>query len=423
MKLFTRYNRLNIMATVMVFMVGGFTFYLLLHYILVQQVDSTLQSEQQEIYQYVKIHGDLPEILNTKDQHEVYSKGVPVPEGYGTVNYKSNGHEKKLYRDIRFNIDVKGETYGVIVSKPLRKTQLLLNLIIFVTLAMIALILVTGLLINRRILNNIWRPFYDTVRQVKQYNLSAPDAVTLQTTDIEEFELLNDSITAMMDSVQQDYQALKKFTGHAAHEMQTPLAVIRTRMDMLMQQENLLNEYGPGIAEIEQAVQRLSRLNQSLLLLTKVENRQFALNEEVQIDEVVESKCVEFAEMMQERKISLSLSVTPFSVRFHRQLAEILAGNLVNNAMRYNKHSGAIVVTLDNGLLTIANTSNLPALEQEQVFQRFYRHSDVKAEGNGLGLSIVKQICDFAGFMVNYTYSDDMHIFCVNFNASTTIGG
>ncbi|MDR3680140.1 MAG: ATP-binding protein [Flavipsychrobacter sp.] len=422
MKLFARYNRLNIMATVIVFMVGGFTFYLLLHYILVQQVDSTLQSEQQEIYQYVKIHGVLPEILNTKDQHEVFSKGVPVQQGYATVNYQGDGRDE-LYRDVRFNIAVEGEKYGVIVSKPLRSTQLLLNLIILVTLAMIALILVTGLLINRRILNNIWRPFYDTVGQVKQYNLSAPDAVTLQKTDIEEFALLNDSIAAMMDSVQQDYQALKKFTGHAAHEMQTPLAVIRTRMDMLMQQENLLNEYGPGIAEIEQAVQRLSRLNQSLLLLTKVENRQFALNEEVQIEEVVENKCAEFTEMMLERKISLSLSVTPFSVRFHRQLAEILTGNLVNNAMRYNKQGGAIVITLDNGLLTIANTSNLPALEQEQVFQRFYRHSDVKAEGNGLGLSIVKQICDFAGFTVNYTYVNDMHIFCVNFNASTTIGG
>lgn len=415
MKLFSRYNRLNILSTVIIFIVGGCVFYVLLHGILVRQVDSTLQSEQQEIYQYVKLHSALPEIINTKDQHDAIVQGAPAAEGYETTEINDAG-QVAAYRSIHFNVQVAKENYIATVSRPLKGTQLLLSSIILVTLAMIALILLVGLFINRQILSNIWQPFYNTVHRVQHYNLLTPEAMQLQQTDVEEFTLLNLSITGMMNRVQQDYEALKKFTGHAAHEMQTPLAVIRTRIDMLMQQEAVLHEYGPGIAEIEQAVQRLSRLNQSLLLLTKVENRQFALNEDVAINDVVNARCAEFAEMLQERKITLSLSVEPLLVKFHQQLAEILVGNLVNNAMRYNKDGGKICIVLADGVLTVKNTSTLPALDTTQVFHRFYRHNNVQAEGNGLGLSIVKQICDFAGFITAYVYEDEQHKFIVDFN-------
>jgi two-component system sensor histidine kinase QseC len=413
MKLFAQYNRLNILATISIFVVGSCTFYILLRYILVKEMDNSLRSEQQEITQYVYEHHALPEINNTREQRNIYFKNTNKKEGFATLNYDG---EDDAYREITFNLTVGGNPYVVVVSKPMDGIELLQHFILLVTIAMIGLILLTALLINRRILNGLWRPFYQTVSQIKSYNLSTPDIIELPATDIAEFTLLNNSLNVMMGKVQHDYEALKKFTGHAAHEMQTPLAIIRTRLDILMQRETVLQEYGQDIADIEQAVQRLSRLNHSLLLLTKVENKQFALNEDVRIDEVINDKCIEFAEILQERDIILSVSVTPFSVRFHRQLAEILIGNLLNNAMRYNFVGGSIDIQLAGGVMSIANTSLLPALQHERVFQRFYRHNDSIVEGNGLGLSIVKQICDFASFTAAYTHTDRTHIFNINFN-------
>lgn len=418
MKLFARYNRLNILATIVIFIVGSCAFYFLLHYVFIEQLDDTLLSERQEMEQYVRIHDSLPEIINTKDQHDAYTQKAPVTPEYYTARL-DKVDDQELYRNIQFNLKIKGDNYVFVVSKPLEGTELLLKSIIFVTVVMIALILLTGLIINKRILTNIWQPFYNTIDQIKHYDVSNARSITLQPSDVEEFMLLNSSIMNMMDRVQEDYDSLKKFTGHAAHEMQTPLAVIRTRLDMLMQNENLLHINAPNIAEIEHAVQRLSKLNQSLLLLTKVENRQFALNDEVEIGEMIAHKCEEFAETMLQRNISLSLTIVPFTVRFHKHLAEIMLGNLVNNAIRYNTDNGRISIKLLDGILTVANTSQLPAIAQERVFQRFYRHNDVKAEGNGLGLSIVKQICDFAGFTVAYSYMDDMHVFSINFNSGS----
>ena len=415
MRLFAQYNRLNIFATTIIFILGSCTFYILLRYILIRQMDNSLLSEKQEIVQYVTLHHTLPEILNTRDQTELFEKGKRSKDDYEIVQVKEEGTER-TYRDIRFSIMVGSYNYNIIVRKPMDSTHLLLKLIIGVTVVMIALILVAGLFINRRILNNLWKPFYDTVDMVRDYNITTPQSVVLPITRTDEFSLLNQSVGAMIERVQNDYASLKRFTGHAAHEIQTPLAVIRTQMDMLMQQEGLLQKYGSGISEIEKAVQRLSRLNYSLLLLTKVENRQFALNEDVHIEKIVTDKCAELTEMILAKNVQLSLVVEPFTVRFHQHLADIIVSNLVNNAIRYNDLGGTIEVTLKDGMLTVANTSSLPALDQIYVFQRFYRHAEVRTEGNGLGLSIVKQICDFGGFTPSYNYAYNMHIFMVDFN-------
>jgi len=420
MKLFAQYNRLNIFATVVIFLVGSCTFYVLLRYILIRQMDTSLQSEQQEIVQYVHLHHTLPEIINTREQRESFV--IDTASKYTCEFFNSiEAGTGKEYRDIRFSIAVGADNYIIVVSKPMDSTQLLLKLIIGVTVVMIALILVAGIFINRRILNGLWKPFYETVNQVKDYNVTTQQAISLPVTQTDEFALLNQSLGVMIERVQNDYESLKRFTGHAAHEIQTPLAVIRTQLDMLMQQENLLQRYAPGISEIEQAVQRLSRLNQSLLLLTKVENRQFVLDEDVHIERIIADKCTELTEIMQVKHIALSLTVAPFTVHFHKHLAEIVVSNLINNAIRYNRPSGLVNIVLENGILSISNTSSLPFLDQDHVFQRFYRHADVKTEGNGLGLSIVKQICDFAGFRASYHYLDDMHIFMVDFNTRTSL--
>src|ERR1019366_8881050 len=137
----------------------------------------------------------------------------------------------------------------------------------------------------------------------------------------------------------------------------TPLAIIRTKLDMLMQNETVLKNNTQQIIDIEKAVHRLSRLHQSLLLLTKVENKQFVLNEEIMLDKIIEDKCNEYTEMAEEMHLNISLSLQPLTLLFHQQLADILVSNLLNNAIRYNIPGGRIEIVLQGHKLTVSNTS------------------------------------------------------------------
>jgi two-component system sensor histidine kinase QseC len=414
LKLFEKYNRLNITATILTFVVGSCTFYFLLNYILIRQLDETLQSEQQEIATYVNTHNSLPEIIPTKDQ---YTSFTPANAGKGTSFLSVKNTYKKGEEDLReiqFSVSPGGKYYLAKVDKPLEETEALLQVIIGVTVAMIGLILLIGYLINRIVIRRLWKPFYNTIDKVKTYHLPDQDTIKFETVDIEEFSLLNQSINEMTERIQQDYGSLKNFTGQAAHEMQTPLAIIRTKLETLMQNETLLEKNAQHIIDIEKAVHRLSRLHQSLLLLTKVENRQFVLNEDLSMDRIIEEKWNEYAEMAEEMHLSVSSDLEPTSILFHHQLAEIVVSNLLNNAIRYNRPGGNIKIELKNRQLTISNTSGNPELDPGKLFKRFYR-AHTPEEGNGLGLSIVKQICDLAEYAITYTYVIDWHSFTISF--------
>ncbi|MCO4293330.1 HAMP domain-containing histidine kinase [Solitalea sp. MAHUQ-68] len=416
MKLATKYNRITIAASIFIFLVGSVAFYFVLKYVLLKQLDDTLRAEQQEITQYTNEHKQLPEILPAYGQKIVYKNITDSLAFSGFRSVKQWSEEDKEFewqRELTFQINVSGKQYEVIVSKSQVETEDLLELVILVTVSMIALILLAGYLMNRTILNRLWQPFYQSLLQVKTYNLSDHKTLNLPTTNIDEFSLLNQSLNSMSDRVQKDYSVLKEFTGNAAHEMQTPLAVIRSKLEMLMQNERSLEHNAEPLLEMEHFVNKLSRLNQSLLLLTKIEVKRFELDEEIQFDEILQQKINELTELISANQLIFKTEIEKLTISFNRQLAEIIIGNLLNNAVRYNYSGGDIDISLKEGSLVISNTSALPELDKEKVFQRFYRHPDTKSDGNGLGLSIVRQICEVANFRCTYQYKNDRHIFTI----------
>ncbi len=413
MNLFDKYNRLNIAATIVTFIIGSSVFYFALNYILVDQLDETLLTEQQEVVSYVQVHNELPDITPNKDEFISYMPAnINIPTSFVYSKRKTDVGVENL-REIQFAIAANGKNYQVHIAKPLEETEALLKVIIGVTVAMIAMILLVGYFINRVVIRRLWQPFYITIDRVKQYHLSEKKTLALEAVDIDEFTLLNKTINDMVERIQQDYISLKDFTGQAAHEMQTPLAIISSKLDLLMQNEAMLEKGAQHITDIENAVYRLSRVLQSLLLLTKVENRQFILNEEVDLDRVIKDKCMEYAEMAGSSQLLISLSLQPTTILFHQHLAEIIVSNLFNNAIRYNCPGGTVHITLKDLCLTISNSSPYQQLDHSKLFKRFYR-GDHSEEGSGLGLSIVKQVCDMAGYTIKYQYAGGRHDFTIS---------
>ncbi len=419
MKLFAKYNRVNIAATICVFIIGSTGFYFVLQYVLTRQLDETLRVEQQEITAFVKQRDTLPVIENAKDQ---WIEVRPVAEmtkkaSFRNANiYNPQEQEEETVRQLVFTIKAAGKQYEIIVSKSATETEYLLKLIIGIAVMMIALVLVFNYIINRTLIRRIWQPFYRTIDAIKGYH--AGESLQLPQEKIDELRLLNQSLHQMSEQINQDYQTLKTFTENASHEMQTPLSVIRSKTEALFQYAERDEKLMQHLLTVEDATQKLARLHHSLLLLTKLKNRQFSTTDLIDFKEVIQKKIRERQELFESKKITVSLNGDITEKIFHPHLADIIVSNLLSNALRYTPAGGSINILQEEKAISFQNTAVNGSLDVTRIFHRFYK-ADQSAEGTGLGLAIVDEICSASGCKVVYRFHDLKHIFTIDFNMLT----
>ena len=417
MKLFTKYNRINVFATVGIFLLASVAFYFLLRYIIIDQVDQDLRIEENEIETSVKTFHKLPIIIPVHDQYTIFtsisSPSLRKKEFATLKKYVEHEHEDILVRQIAFDINVESQWYHVTVSKSLEGTEDLIQSIIVITICTILLILVVTLLINRIVLKRLWHPFYDTLKRIGDFKLGSKQQLDFSTTNIEEFDLMNGTLRQSIGKAEQDYLLLREFTENASHELQTPLAIIRSKLDLLIQEENLSQQQSDAVQGAYDAIQRLTRINQSLLLLAKIENRQFAETVSIDLKEIIEQKLKQLHELWQSRQITVSDNLQKANIFINPMLADILFNNLLGNAIKHNIENGSIDIKTSQGYFEIKNTGQSQSLDPARLFSRFYK-SNTSAENHGLGLSIIKQICEVSGCVIEYSFeADNMHSFII----------
>ena len=278
MKLLAKYNRVNIPITIAILLISSVAYYFILHYVLVLQLDKDLTIEQDEIFHHIGETGSLPEASDYRDQRISFA---PVKEAgfkrkFSTEDsFDKREGEAETFRRLDFTVNVRGHLYLATVKKSQQETEDLIRLILTITLSVIAFLLILLFIANRVLLGKLWRPFNNTLDQLKQFNVSSENKMDLQTTDIDEFAQLNLTAMSMTEKVKNDYESLKSFTENASHEIQTPLAIIKTKIELLSQSEKLDETQMNALQSLDEAATRLSKLNQALLLLTKIENSQF----------------------------------------------------------------------------------------------------------------------------------------------------
>ena len=281
--------------------------------------------------------------------------------------------------------------------------------IAFIMLLLLLAIAVTLRFIARR----LWRPFDETLRRLEAFRLEEGRVPDLPETDVREFDRLNRVLRTLMDNSVASYRSQREFTENASHELQTPLAVFQSKLDLLLQQPNLSQRQAEIIQGLYENVTRLTRLNRNLLLLAKINNRQYEQMETINLDDFLNGQLSSLESLTGNITLYKDFQTT-LTIRANRTLLESLVNNLVVNAVRHNHPQGEIGLTLTNSQLIVANTSDEPPLDEKLVFNRFYRTSE-KTAGNGLGLAIVKAVCEYHGWKVNYLYSKGKHCFVINF--------
>jgi signal transduction histidine kinase len=348
-------------------------------------------------------------------------KGSPIPssrlsEPRDTSIYYSDKKEWVAFDIWTKQYTVKGIPYQLttyISSKEM--THLIIK--VFIAEIFIFILLLSAIvIINRKSSGLLWRPFYTTMKKVKEYDINKNQSLLLdKQTGISEFNQLNQVITNLINDVNQAYSNQKQFVENASHELQTPLAIIRSKLDLLIDTPDLTEETAGLLADITEANDRLSQMNKNLLLLTKIDNNQFPELTRINISNVIEKLLIYYQAYYDEKQPLISKSVQrDIHLAANSSLMEILIGNLINNSIVHNIPNGHVNIQLNNRELIIENTGYSIAGETDQLFERF-RKGREQSKTTGLGLSLVKQICQLYQFSLQYSYTENIHRIRVGF--------
>lgn len=329
-----------------------------------------------------------------------------------TYGYKARENFKVPFRQLLQVVPVNGIHYQVIIRKSQeQKTALMVSvtrLMLFVFAGLFIATLVFNWLINK----NLWKPFRASLDKIRKAELQKMEGIHFDKTNIPEFNELNESLNSMTNKIYNDYVNMKEFTENSAHEMQTPLAVVQSKLELLLQDNNLTEEQVSSIMQAVEALNRLSKLNQSLLFLAKIENKQYEANEPISLTGITKKYLQLFDEIIQDKNLAINTEFkNDWLVNLHPLLAESLISNLVGNAIKYNYNGGTLAISIDADKLRISNTSSYPTIEPSQLFKRFNKSTERDSSSNGLGLAIVKKIADTNNLLISYHAGSRVHEF------------
>ncbi|MEF9478249.1 HAMP domain-containing sensor histidine kinase [Chryseobacterium sp. 1B4] len=276
-------------------------------------------------------------------------------------------------------------------------------------------VIVVGLLfLNRKLSSSIWKPFRDTLDQLKTFNLNSQNTIEFPVSDTSEFEELNQSLYKLIERNISTYKAQKEFTENASHELQTPLAIIKNKLDILLQDQDLTEKQYRIAEDINKALTRSSRINKNLLLLAKIDNNQFDRSETILFAQLLHQSIEILEEHFEQKNISAAENISNnVKVNGNSILTEILINNLIINAIRHTSPGGSVSIELNQSFFEVSN-SGTEKLSTEALFKRFSKFS-ADNNGSGLGLSIIQEICRLHQWMISYRFENGLHIFTVKF--------
>jgi len=323
-------------------------------------------------------------------------------------------NDNELFRELISVKSIDGPLYQITVrSYGLQKSNLAF-LLFLIFLSVIILLNATLIFINQHISRSVWRPLTETIGLIRNFSLKRHSPINLIETDIDEFRNLNLEINRLTGRIISDYQNIKQFSENAAHELQTPLAIIRNKVDTLLATKGLTEEQITLTASIEESIDRLNHLNRGLLQLSKIENGQYVKVSEINLTTVIGEILDEFTEIFEMR--SLAFEYHPEAdpvISMDSDLATILINNLLNNAIKYTAANGKVIITLSKNEIRFSNSGTTPLTGGEKVFNRFYRENQT-GNSTGLGLALVKSICMASSIEVSYEFHDHLHHFILS---------
>ena len=399
------------------------------------EVDEQLRSDLMLMQQQARQPGfDLRSLANLRTaivpethsmSHPAGSSATDLAVVYSdTTAYDPREREVEPVRQLTATLPAApGQTgwYRVTLSQPMGEFNEIIHLLSVSVRVTFVVLLGLLLLLNGWLLRRLWQPFYRLTNQLRTYRFDPKQAngqpiAPFADSDITEFRQLSSALNEMSRNLHSQFMAQRQFTDNAAHEMQTPLTITGHELDRLLSTEPLLPEQIETIGRAQEGIERLVRLNKSLLLLTRIDSHQFA-NEPVDLSALVERLVAVYADFAEHHRLGWQFTQTPGVWQtMNPFLAEVLFGNLLQNAVRHSSPHTTVTISLLPHAFLIQNTAPPLPFPADQLFERFVKNP-AQPESTGLGLALVQQISQLYGLKISYSYTGAQHQFQIHFAA------
>jgi signal transduction histidine kinase len=390
----------------LVMLAGSVFFYLILTGHIRHMKRQQLQLKQDNVWKaYVRDTQRFP--MRLAGEYEIVA--VPAQEDLA-VDSANLAMLRQTHR-------LEGKSYQVTTYISAKEYRHLLIKVSIAEAIVFILLLVSIVIINRFESRRLWAPFYSTMDAVRGYDIRQNKPFPVgTTTGIEEFDRLNKTLVDLIDHVDQAYRNQKQFTENASHELQTPLAIIRSKVELLIEGPGLNEDSAQLLQEITEANERLSQMNKNLLLLTRIDNGQYPDVERVDVSGLLERLTNFFKDYYANEGVTTKAAIPAgVEVSANPALIEILVNNLLRNAYIHNLPNGRVDVRLSEKELVIKNSGPVLEGNPERLFDRF-RKGRVNNRTTGLGLALVRQIAQLYHYDVRYTYGGGIHQLNVSFS-------
>ncbi len=339
----------------------------------------------------------------------------PIADSLYTYSqYDSLENESIPFRALRTSVTIQNKHYQLVIRESIVGNTKLVAAIVSVQAGLLILLLIGLVLINRKLSKDIWGPFYIILEKLKQYQIDKDLSIELPKSSTVEFRDLSEALVQLVNKSRDAYLNQKEFTENASHELQTPIAIFRSKLELLMQGKDITHDQADLISSLLNATDRIARLNKNLLLLSKIENRQFIATLEVSVNTSLYQSLELYGQLAKDKELEINVDTnSELLVKTNPILLDILLNNLISNAIRHTREKNQITIRIDKRSLQVSNPGN-PLKNPEKIFQRFNRESR-NSQGSGLGLAILKMICEIEQFEVSYNYTQNQHQFIISF--------
>ncbi len=418
-KLLYKTQRTYLYFLILLFVIVAPLFYFIANTLYLHEIDETLiLSKSEFLNNYIsKLElNDIPVWNRFNNNIEIQnSNGLKTDTLFNKLYFNLLENENEPFRVLNSPIRIEGKPFTLSIKTSLFESEDLIFTIVLLFIVILFLLFFGILLINKLLSTRLWNPFYQTLQQIEHFEIdkhSKPDFIH---SDIEEFDRLNKSIEKLIERNLIIYNNQREFVENAAHELQTPIAVFKAKIDTLIQRDDITEEQSEILGSLNETTSRLNKLNKNLLLLSKIDRNQFTKIETFSMKELIKKQLDFFIEQAKQKSIEIRTDFeNDFNLNSNKGLTEIMFNNLLLNSISHNIHHGEIIISLAEKKIIISNTGKPEKLLPEKLFNRFSKSNDSK-QGNGLGLAIVKKIADLNHWGITYSFAENKHTFSVQF--------
>lgn len=399
--------------------VWGVLFYYAIIDEVVDETDDTLENYG-EILMESALHD--PSILETEGSLMSFYKFTPISEEEGR-------HYRQVFYDATVYIELEdedepvrvmctafrmpdGQYYELKLMISILERDDMVEAMLWYLGALFLLFLICTSIGIQLVLKGVFRPLHRLLDWLHCIQPGKEVPPLDNPTKIREFRQLSDAALDMGNRSYKAYEEQKQFIENASHELQTPLAIVRGKVELLAESEGMMEQQMEQLDEIYATLGRAVKLNKSLLLLSRIENGQYTEMEDVSVDEILDELLPDLMDIYEHKQVRLirKREEQPFIIRCNHSLAQILVSNLVKNSLLHNREEGELQVLTTPTSLVIKNTGDVP-LDGEKLFRRFYHGMDGKKDSTGLGLAIARSIALSSSLKLTYEWQDGMHTF------------